>query len=49
MKKTFESTIIFIIFSTLCCYGLAEGQTLGLSSLRIETFPDKPIARLGKG
>jgi len=39
MKKTFESIIILIIFALLLCGGWAEGQT----------FPDKPIARLGKG
>ena len=39
MKKPFESTSIFIIFSLLFFIGLAEGQT----------FPDKPVARLGKG
>lgn len=39
MKKTFEPIIILIIFSLLCCYGWAKEQT----------FPDKPVARLGKG
>jgi len=39
MKKTFESTIIFIIFSLLLWGGWAEGKNV----------PDKPIARLGKG
>jgi len=39
MKKTFEFTITLIIFTLLLWSGWAKGQA----------FPDKPVARLGKG